>query len=84
MREVAIVGTGMTKFGKFPERTAKEMSMEATLEALEDGGAKPRDIEIAYCGTVGLDKFTMPAGYGKNALEQVGIEDCPINRVENA
>ena len=34
MREVKVVGAGMTSFGKFPDRSVRSLSEEAVAEAL--------------------------------------------------
>ena len=53
-REVAVIGVGMTPFGKFPDRSTREMGEEALWEAMTDAGARPKDIEVAYGGYVGM------------------------------
>src|SRR5262249_6322816 len=51
MRRVAVVGVGITKFGKH-ERTCAELFAEAAVEALTDGGIRPREIQGVYVGNV--------------------------------
>ncbi len=83
MREVWIVGVGMTRFGKLPDYGVRELAEEAVFKALHDAGAKPLDIEIAYCGTETMAQDT-PMLPGQIALEQVGITGIPITNVSNA
>ncbi len=83
MREVWIVGVGMTRFGKLPELGVRELAEEAVFNALVDAGARPGDIEIAYCGTEAMAPDT-PMLPGQIALEQVGITGIPITNVANA
>lgn len=83
MREVWIVGVGMTRFGKLPELGVRELAEEALFHALKDSGARPPDIEIAYCGTESMSPDT-PMLPGQIALEQVGITGIPITNVANA
>ncbi len=82
-REVAVVGVGMTPFGKYPDRSTRQMGEEALWEALNDCGARPRDIQVAYGGYVGAF-MDLPMMAVQVALEQVGIVGIPITRVENA
>jgi acetyl-CoA C-acetyltransferase/acetyl-CoA acyltransferase len=49
MREVAILGTGMTRFGQ-SEKTNLEMFTEAGLDALAESGVEPKDVEALYFG----------------------------------
>lgn len=49
MREVAIAGVGMTKFG-ISEKSNLEMFAEAGLEAIEGSGVEPKDIQALFFG----------------------------------
>ena len=51
MREVVILGVGMTKFG-ISELTQKEMFAQAALEALAESGLEGRDLEGLFIGNV--------------------------------
>ena len=44
MRKTAIVGAGMIRFGKFPERTIQDMGAEAALNALRHAGMGHKEI----------------------------------------
>ncbi|MEW6442428.1 MAG: beta-ketoacyl synthase N-terminal-like domain-containing protein [bacterium] len=83
MREVWIVGVGMTRFGKLSTYGVRELAEEAVFHALKDAGAKPADIEVAYCGTEAMGPDT-PMLVGQIALEQMGIKGIPITNVANA
>ena len=48
MREVAIIGVGLTPFGKFLDKRLEDFSRVAVWKAIEDAGIPPRDIEAAY------------------------------------
>ncbi len=49
MREVAVVGVGMTKFGVH-EETSVELFTEAAWEAIDDAGLQPSDMEALFFG----------------------------------
>ena len=83
MREVWIVGVGMTRFGKLSQYGVRELAEEAIFNALKDAGAKPADIEIAYCGTEAMAADT-PMLPGQIAMEQAGITGIPITNIANA
>jgi acetyl-CoA C-acetyltransferase len=51
MREVVILGVGMTKFG-ISELTQKEMFTLAALEALQESGLESRDMQALFAGNV--------------------------------
>ncbi|MCL0038862.1 hypothetical protein M1N46_01255 [Dehalococcoidia bacterium] len=51
MREVAVVGVGMTRFG-VSQNTNIEMFSEAAMEAINESNLKPKDIEALFLGNV--------------------------------
>jgi len=79
LRDVAVIGGGMTVFGKFPERTHESLGREAMLAAMKDAGIKPKDVGFASWGTV-------YGGWcvGQRMLKEVGISDMEFLNVENA
>lgn len=83
MKEVAIVGVGLCKFGVYPERSVRDMGEEAIWNALQHANVQPKDIQIAYCGTVGWDPSLGCSQHGQVMLDLVGITGIPITRVEN-
>ena len=42
MRDVAVLGVGMTKFGKFMDRSLKDLAREACWAAIQDAGIDPK------------------------------------------
>jgi len=76
---VWIIGAGMTKFGKHPERTVADLGTEAVLAALADAQVDPRRIEAAYCGHVFQGMVA-----GQRVLAQTGLAGIPLTNVEDA
>ncbi len=79
MRDVYVIGVGMTRFGKHPDRDAVDLGAEAVREAIRDAGVDPRAIQAAYCGHVFQGMVT-----GQRVLAQVGLAGIPLANVENA
>ena len=79
MREVAVIGVGMTKIGKFPERMLSGMGREAVIAALKDAGVPPKEIQAAYSGT-----SLGGALLGQRIFKDLGMSGMPINNMENA
>jgi acetyl-CoA C-acetyltransferase len=85
-RGVAVVGAGMSKFGAFPDKTTRDLFVEAFREmgASVDRGLDPRDIEALYIGNYSSDLFE---GQGHNApimADWVGLTPRPATRIEDA
>lgn len=79
MRETVIAGTGITKFGHYPDLPTSATVGEATLKALKDAGLTWNDIQAAYCG----DEDQGHAS-GHKAFYELGQKGFPIVKTESA
>jgi acetyl-CoA acetyltransferase len=79
MEDVVVLGVGMTRFTKAPERTVEDMGHEAVLAAMSDAGVDRSDIGGAICGTL-----RSHPGIGQRVLKDLGMTGIPIVNVENA
>ncbi|MGF6548736.1 acetyl-CoA acetyltransferase [Paraburkholderia youngii] len=52
LRSVSLVGTGMIRFGRFPEVSLSQLAAPAVIEALDEAGIDGRRVGAIYCGTV--------------------------------
>jgi acetyl-CoA acyltransferase len=85
MRDVVIIGVGMTRFGKFLERSLQDLGREATWAAVEDANIKAKDIQIAYVACSMAYQLTDLKGIiGEHVLGAAGFFGLPIINVENA
>jgi acetyl-CoA acetyltransferase len=83
--DVYLVGVGMTPFGKFLDRTVKDLTLEAVTGALADAGATKTDIEAAFFANT--SQSPMEGQYmvgGEIALRGMGFSEIPMSNVENA
>ncbi len=85
MDNVYVVGIGMTRFGKWLERSVKDMAREAVELALRDAGCDRAAIQSAFFANAGQGalegQFMIP---GQLALRSFGFSRIPIVNVENA
>ncbi len=85
MRDVMVVGAGMTRFGKFFDRSVRSLAEEAVGEAMADAGVAPEQIEFtAFGNAVGGILQGQEMIRGQSALHHTGILGSPIVNVENA
>jgi acetyl-CoA C-acetyltransferase len=85
MRDVAVLGVGMTRFGIHPGKGVKELGVEAVWNAIQDAGIEPKAIETAYCGYAVSGLLTgQESGVGQLALKDLGITGISVTHVENA
>lgn len=85
MRDVAIVGTGMLRFGRYPGKGIKDLVKEAVNNALEDAGIDKNIIQAAYVGSAVPGLMTGQEQIkAQVTLSAMGIESIPMYNVENA
>lgn len=84
MRDVYIIGAGMTVLGKHIDRSLRNLGFEACLKAVQDAGISPKDIEAGYCGNALAPAIQGETGVGQNVLWELGINGIPIVNIENA
>lgn len=84
MRDVYIIGGGMTPFGKHLDQRLRDLGREACFRALKDAGIQPSKIEAGYCGNALGPILQGETGVGQNVFWEVGINGIPIVNIENA
>ncbi len=85
MRDVAIIGVGMTRFGKFADKGIKDLVRESSESAIKDSTIEIKDIEAAYVGSAVAGLMTgQEMIKAQVTLAAMGIEDIPMYNVENA
>jgi len=85
-RGVAVVGTGMSKFGMFSDKDSKYLFAEAFNEMLStvDKGIDPKDIDALYLGNFTNDFFVHQGHWGPIISDLLGLTPKPATRTEGA
>jgi acetyl-CoA C-acetyltransferase len=83
MRQVAVIGVGVTKFGRH-ERTCAELFAEAAAEALADAGIEPRRVQGLYVGNVVGEAGERQLHMGPQMASALGIPAVAATRFETA
>lgn len=82
---VYIIGAAMNKFGKYLERSIKDLTGEALALVLKDSNMELKDIEAAWFSNTGWGMTDFQHCIrGQVALSANGLEKIPITNVENA
>ncbi len=83
--DVYILGIGMIRFKKYPEKSIKQLTAEAVQALHDDVRVDPKDIEAAWFSNSG---WGMSEGQhsirGQVALTPLGLQGLPVTNVENA
>jgi acetyl-CoA acetyltransferase len=85
MRRVAVVGAGMTRFGKWMDKTLKDLGREAVDEAMKEAGVDKPQIEAAIVGNATAGLITgQEMIRAQVILREMGFGDIPMINTENA
>ena len=82
MREVAVIGTGITKFGELWNQSIKDIFVEAALKAIDDAGVD--HIDSIYVGAMSGGLFVGQEHLGAVMADYLGMAPVPATRVESA
>lgn len=82
MREVAIVGAGMTRFGELWQSSLRDLFVEAASAALKSAGADRLD--SMYVGNMSGGQFVGQEHLGPLMADHLGMAGIPAARVESA
>lgn len=84
MRDVAIIGCGITRFQEIWDKSFKRLGIETGLEAIMDAGIQGRDIDALYIGNMSSGQFICQEHIASLVAEEVGLalDGIPATRVE--
>jgi acetyl-CoA C-acetyltransferase len=82
MRDVAVIGVGMIKWGELWDKSLRSMFVEAALKAIDDAGVDKIDSMYVGCMSSGL--FVGQEHLGGLMADYLGVCPIPATRVESA
>ena len=77
---VWILGTNMTRFGRYPDKDVVDLAAEASMAALDDGNVTIHDMDVLAAGSL----FNASTGMGQRIQKQIGQTGIPVFNVANA
>lgn len=85
MRNVAVVGAGMTRFGKYADQGLKQLTAEAVNGALASAGVDKSALDVAIVGNAAAGLITgQECVRAQVVLREMGIDKIPMVNTENA
>lgn len=78
--DVWIIGTSMTKFGRFPDHDLLDLAADAALSALKDADSSIHDMGMLTMGNV----YEANSHNGQRLQKQIGQTGIPVYNVVNA
>ena len=86
MRDVAVIGVGLTKFGELWDKSFRQLIAEAGSKAILDAKIEGKDIDALYIGSMSSGRFVDQEHIGALVAEVSGFSQLhiPATRVEGA
>jgi acetyl-CoA C-acetyltransferase len=86
MRDVAVIGVGLTKFGELWDKSFRQLIAEAGSKAILDAGISGKDIDAMYVGSMSSGRFIGQEHIGALVADCSGFSylHIPSTRVEGA
>lgn len=83
--KIAIVGAGMTRFGKHPDISLKALGAEAIDSALRDAAMELADIDAVFVANAMAAVVTGQVSIlGQTILRAMGMHGVPVFNIDNA
>jgi len=86
MRDVAVIGVGMIRFGELWDKSFRQLISEAGSKAILDSGVAGKDIDAMYIGSMSSGRFIGQEHVGALVADASGFSHLhiPATRVEGA
>jgi acetyl-CoA acyltransferase len=81
----AIVGVGLTPFGRFKDQSLSQLAGQAIAAALADAGISPEEVQAAYvANSMAAVTTGQVAVVGQAVLRPLGYSAIPVYNIDNA
>jgi len=83
MRDVAIIGCGMTKFGRQHDKSLMDLLAEASLKALDDAKIWDHGVDSIYVASMMAGELTHQTAIASALADYLGLLPAAAERIEN-
>ena len=83
MRDVAIIGCAMTKFGRLEGKDLMDILVEASLKAIEDAGVGDKEFDAVYVGNMMAGELAHQTAIASALVDRIALFPAAADRVEN-
>ncbi|RLF37180.1 MAG: thiolase domain-containing protein, partial [Thermoplasmata archaeon] len=78
MRDVAVIGIGLTKFGELWDKSFRNLIAEAGSKAILDSGISGKEINALYIGSMSAGRFIGQEHVGALVADSSGFAHMHI------
>ncbi len=83
VRRVAIIGVGMTKFGKLENKSLMDLLAEASLKAMDDAGIGDGNVDAVYVGNVLCSVVERQTAIASSLADRLSLFPAAAETIEN-
>ncbi|NVM28174.1 MAG: thiolase domain-containing protein [Candidatus Helarchaeota archaeon] len=83
MRDVAIIGVGMTKFGKLQDKNLMDLLSECSLKAIEDSNTAESDFDEVYVACMCAETLNHMTGVASALVDRINLIPAAADHVKN-
>jgi len=81
MREVAVLGVGITQFGELWESSLRDLGIQAGLEAMRDAGIRSDEIDALFVGNMAAGRLIEQTHIGALIADHAGLTERNVPAV---
>ncbi len=82
-RNVAVIGCGMTKFGRHDDKTLMNLMTESSLRAIEDANIEESNIDALYVANMLAERLSHQTLIATALADQLALHSASADRIEN-
>ncbi|NVM53787.1 MAG: thiolase domain-containing protein [Candidatus Helarchaeota archaeon] len=83
MRDVAIIGVGMTKFGKLQDKNLMDLLSESSLKAIEDSNTAESDFDALYVACMAAETLNHMTGIASALVDRINLIPAAADHIKN-
>ncbi len=83
MRDVAIIGVGMTKFGKLSDKDLMDLLCESSLKAIHDSNTAESDFDAIYVACMCAETLNHMTGIASALADRINLIPAAADHIKN-
>jgi acetyl-CoA C-acetyltransferase len=83
MRDVAIIGVGMTKFGNLQEKDLMDLLIESSLKAIEESKTSESDFDAVYVACMCAETLNHMTGVASALVDRINLIPAAADHIKN-
>ena len=83
MRDVAIIGVGMTKFGNLQDKDLLDLLSESSLRAIENSNASEQDFDAVYVASMCAETLNHMTGVASALVDRINLIPAAADHIKN-